>query len=110
MAAAGFTAVSVDVATLGVTAKDQLAAFYDRGGHLWLGVVPTDRPDQAGPTLDGLLRPTLRLLDDLGADPADGRVTLTPACGLAGFSRAGAMGVGRALDHLARAVDESAGE
>jgi len=109
MAEAGFTAVSVDTATLDGAAKDRLAAFSDRGGGLWLGVVPTDRPGEPVPGLDALLGPTLRLLEDLSVDPRPGRVTLTPACGLAGFGVTSALRVGQVLARLAAAVDEESG-
>jgi hypothetical protein len=109
MGEVGFTTVSVDAGVLDRRAKDGLAAHWDSGGSLWLGVVPTDRPEDPIPGVDELLGPTLRLLDDLSVDPAGGRVTLTPACGLAGFTQPAALAVGRSLNRLAQALDEQQG-
>jgi hypothetical protein len=109
--AAGFTGASLDVTRLDHPARDRLAAYHHDGGRLWLGVAATDRPaDQsAAPGLDALLPPVRRLLEDLSADPASGRLTVTPACGLAGFTVAAAIGLGKVLTRLGAALDETAG-
>jgi len=108
LAEAGFTAVSLDVATLDSAARDRLADFHQRGGSLWLGVVPTERPAEPLPGVKSVLGPTLRLLEDLGVGPGADRITLTPACGLAGFGVGPALATGRLLGQLAQAVEESA--
>lgn len=102
--AAGFTSVSLDVTKLDRPARDRLAAYHQDGGRLWLGVAATDRP--ADLSLDALLPVVRRLLDELAVDPAVGRLTLTPACGLASFSPAVAIGLGKTLARLGAALDD----
>ncbi|MDR1449487.1 MAG: methionine synthase [Propionibacteriaceae bacterium] len=104
----GFTALSFDAALLDHAARDGLAAWQERGGALWLGVLPTNRPAADLPSFDALLASTLRLLGDLGADPAAARTVLTPACGLAGFTVEAALAAARLLSRLAAAVEEEA--
>jgi hypothetical protein len=102
---AGFSAVSCDLANLGGD-DDGLAQFYEAGGSLWLGAVPTDQPDRRV-SLDQIRPGVLALLDRLGIDPAQGRLWLTPACGLAGFKLTEALATARLLADLAQAVDEA---
>jgi hypothetical protein len=102
---AGFSAVSCDLANLGGD-DDDLAQFYEAGGGLWLGAVPTDQP-QRRVSLDQVLPTVLTRLDRLGIDPAQGRLWLTPACGLAGFTLPEALATARLLARLAQAVDEA---
>ncbi|MDR0989945.1 MAG: hypothetical protein LBL92_01045, partial [Propionibacteriaceae bacterium] len=73
-AAAGFTTVSLDVTQITTAERDHVAAFYDAGHQLWLGVVPTDRWDQPLPSFNQIVRPTRQLFEDASIDPQAGRV------------------------------------
>jgi hypothetical protein len=106
---AGFSAVSLDLARLDGETSDGLAQFYQAGGVLWLGAAPTDAP-QRRVGLDELLPVVLDSLEHLGVDPAQGRLWLTPACGLAGFTVEGASERAALLVRLAQAVDQSAAD
>ncbi len=97
---AGFSAVSLDLDLLGAAELDALAVALEDGAGLYLGVLPTSVPDQVM-GIDEVRTRTLRLLDRLSlGSAAAGRLVLTPACGLAGFSTAAA----RVLDVLGRAA------
>jgi len=106
MARAGFTTVSLDCATLSLSGREQLADFCDRGGRVWLGVLPTGHPADALPSRENLVSSPRRLLADLGLDPRADQASLTPACGLAGFSVAVAGQVGRLLRQVAQSLTE----
>ena len=101
---AGAGAVSVDVATLAVTAYDELATVLDEGGTALLGVLPAT--GSAAPSVKAAVERTMRLLDMLGLDPAEvsDRLVLTPACGLAGATPAYARAVLAALRGAADAL------
>ncbi|ROR89932.1 methionine synthase [Nocardioides aurantiacus] len=101
---AGAGAVSVDVATLAVTAYDELATVLDEGGTALLGVLPAT--GSAAPSVKAAVERTMRLLDMLGLDPAEvsDRLVLTPACGLAGATPAYARAVLAALRGAAEAL------
>ncbi len=101
---AGAGAVSVDVATLAVTAYDELATVLDEGGTAYLGVLPAT--GSRTPSAKAAAERTMRLLDMLGLDPGEvsDRLVLTPACGLAGATPAYARGVLGALREAAAAL------
>ncbi|MFI7112992.1 methionine synthase [Nonomuraea sp. NPDC050227] len=83
---AGVRAVSVDASLLRRRDDDQLGELFEGGAGLLLGVVPGR--DVALPDTGVVARPAVELWRRLGFAP-DGlaaKVTLTPACGLAGAS------------------------
>lgn len=101
---AGFGAVSLDQGM--IRTWDAVAAFVDGGGELWLGCLPGDverswRPDDLVRRVLAVLRPL-----ELGPALAD-RLTLTPACGLAGFSARGAAAALAVLAAAAPRVDDA---
>ena len=103
----GVTAVSVDISLLTPNGWESLAATVEAGVDVWAGVVPTDDEraqvtDVIGPLVDAWRRVGLPV-SDLS------RVTLTPACGLAGLTPSGARSVQRLAVDVARALSETAG-
>jgi methionine synthase II (cobalamin-independent) len=103
----GVTAVSVDISLLTPGGWESLAATVEAGVDVWAGVVPTDDEraqvtDVIGPLVDAWRRVGLPV-SDLS------RVTLTPACGLAGLTPSGARSVQRLAVDAARALSETAG-
>ncbi|MEV4391625.1 methionine synthase [Nonomuraea sp. NPDC049607] len=83
---AGARAVSVDASRLRRRDDDELGELFEAGMGLFLGVVPGR--DVALPDTGVVARPAVELWRRLGFTP-DGlaaKVTLTPACGLAGAS------------------------
>jgi hypothetical protein len=87
---AGADALAVDAELLAGAPRatvDALGEAWDSGVSVLLGLVPAMAPTQAGPpTLTGLARPALDLVDRLGFDRAVlAELCLpTPSCGLAG--------------------------
>ena len=104
---AGFAGVSLDQDTLGSAHLDALAAGLEAGRQFWLGCLPTAGGVPAG--VDATRIRVLRLVEALGVAPelVAAQVVLTPACGLASFSAAGA---GEVFDVLARVVGQVEGE
>jgi methionine synthase II (cobalamin-independent) len=111
----GVKAVSVDIAVLSPKGWESVAATVESGVDLWAGVIPTGGApvkaraephagvtDVIGPLLDGWRRVGLAI-SDLS------KVTLTPACGLAGLTPSGACSVQRLVVDAARALTETAG-
>ena len=103
----GVTAVSLDISLLTPGGWESLAATVEAGVDVWAGVVPTDDvraqvADVIGPLVDAWRRVGLPV-SDLS------RVTLTPACGLAGLTLSGARSVQRLAVDAARALSETAG-
>jgi AbrB family looped-hinge helix DNA binding protein len=94
---AGARGLSVDLARLTAADYDDLAAGLAAGGTVALGVVPAVDPP-VWPETRELVDKTRRFLDSLGFEAGDlgDRLVITPACGLAGASPAGAR---RALGH-----------
>lgn len=80
---AGADAVSLDVSLLRTAGWEACAALLEEGRGLWAGLpVPLAG---ALPAAADLVRPVVRALETLAlSDEVLGRVTLTPACGLAG--------------------------
>jgi hypothetical protein len=105
---AGFGAVSVDLAVLGRSADEGLGAWWDRGGVVVLGTVPTvDAPRLTAPDV---ARDVLDMWGRIGFGMAEvGPLTvLSPGCGLAGSSPQWSRQVGALLRDTARLL-ESAG-
>lgn len=101
---AGFQSVSLPVNVIGDL--DQIASGVEAGHGLWLGVAPTDGPDQPMRP-DRLAKSALRFLRPLELGSAwDERLLLTPACGLAGWSPRPAVQLLRNLDEAAAIVSE----
>lgn len=98
----GFSRVALDAATLTARQWDAVGAWIETGRDLWLGCVPTDVPDVV-PATDAVVRRALDALRPLELDPAlvRGRVALTPACGLAGWTPSASR---RVLETLRAAV------
>lgn len=85
---AGVGGVSLDARTLGTRDWDAVARWLEGGGALVLGVLATDVPDRL-PALDDVVRDAVRSLGRLGLDPGllAERVSLSPACGLGGWTQ-----------------------
>lgn len=85
---AGFDGISLDLDQLKTADWDALAAAADAGAELYLGCLPTSAsPRPLG--VDATRVRALRALERIGADSGiSGRLVLTPACGLAGWTSA----------------------
>jgi methionine synthase II (cobalamin-independent) len=119
----GVTAVSVDIAALSPKGWESVAATVEAGVDLWAGVVPTvasqakpqirsqDRlGDRAQESVTDVIGPLVEAWRRVGLPLSDlSRVTLTPACGLAGLTPSGARNVQRLAVDAARALTETAG-
>jgi hypothetical protein len=123
----GVKAVSVDIAGLSPNAWESVAATVESGVDLWAGVIPTgdnhtdhdrtdhhrtdqDRIDRTRPKVTDVIGPLVEAWRRVGLPLSDlSRVTLTPACGLAGLTPAGARRVQRLTVDAARALSETAG-
>jgi methionine synthase II (cobalamin-independent) len=107
----GVKAVSVDIALLSPKGWESLAATVESGVDLWAGVVPTDQGDGgARREVTDVIGPLVEAWRRVGLPVSDlSRVTLTPACGLAGFTPAGACTAQRLAVDAARALTETAG-
>jgi methionine synthase II (cobalamin-independent) len=120
----GVKAVSVDIAVLTPKAWESLAATVESGVGLWAGVIPTgDEPAavRAGAwpsireratraSVTEVIAPLVEAWRGVGLPLSDlSRVTLTPACGLAGLTPSGARNVQRLAVDAARALTETAG-
>ncbi len=106
LASAGIRALSIDLGRLPTGGLDAVTAWLERGGDLLLGVQPTDVPD-ALLSVDDLARRAIGVLRSLRlpGELLDQQVTLTPACGLAGWAQGAAF---EALRRLHRAADQVA--
>jgi methionine synthase II (cobalamin-independent) len=103
----GVKAVSLDVALLGPKSWESVAATVESGVDLWAGVVATDATDAQ---VTEVIDPLVAAWHSVGLTLSDlSRVTLTPACGLAGLTPQGARGVQRLAVDAARALTETAG-
>jgi methionine synthase II (cobalamin-independent) len=123
----GVTAVSVDIAELTPNSWESLAATIESGVDLWAGVIPTrDAPPRVQPgartsaqprgrasaqaSVSDVFGPLVEAWRRVGLPVSDlSRVTLTPACGLAGLTPSGAHNVQRLAVDAARALTETAG-
>jgi methionine synthase II (cobalamin-independent) len=114
----GVRAVSVDIALLTPKSWESLAATVESGVDLWAGVIPTDadaatqaraRAGAQGSVTE-VIAPLVEAWRRVGLRLSDlSRVTLTPACGLAGLTPSGAQNVQRLVVDAARALTETAG-
>lgn len=96
---AGFDAFSFDLQQLTLADVEALAEAADDGAGVYLGCLPTTGAPRPLP-VDAVRVRVLQLLERLEVDRTmAGRIVLTPACGLAGWSSREA---GRAFDVLAR--------
>jgi methionine synthase II (cobalamin-independent) len=101
------TSVSLDTTLLGPKGWESLAATVESGVDLWAGVVPTD--DTRAKVTD-VIDPLVEAWRRVGLPRGDlSRVTLTPACGLAGLTPSGARSVQQLAVDAARALTETAG-
>lgn len=102
----GIDGVGIDLDHLESGDLDQVAALLDGGGMMHLGVAPTGVPDVL-PGPDRLAARALGLLRPLEMGPSIAeRLTLTPACGLAGWSGGAALELLRQLGSAADIVTE----
>jgi methionine synthase II (cobalamin-independent) len=97
---AGAVGLSVDLSQLSAKDHDDLAAAFESGGTVALGVLPTAEPSSA-PTDAQVAESVVRWLDMVGLSPDDGDLVLTPACGLAGATPAYARTALRVLGSAA---------
>jgi methionine synthase II (cobalamin-independent) len=113
----GANALSVDMALLTPTSWESLAATVESGVELWAGVVPSDKTNSNRPGSDGdrvkvstVIDPLVEAWGRVGLPLSDlSRVTLTPACGLAGLTPSHARSVQGLVVEAARALTETAG-
>jgi methionine synthase II (cobalamin-independent) len=103
----GVTFVSLDTTLLGPKGWESLAATVESGVDLWAGAVPTDDTRAKVTDVIGSLVEAWRRVGLPRSDLS--RVTLTPACGLAGLTPSGAASVQRLAVDAARALTETAG-
>ena len=103
----GVRAISLDISLLGPKGWESVAATVESGVNLWAGVVPTS---QARAEVTEVIGPLVEAWHGVGLARSDlSRVTLTPACGLAGLTPSGARSVQRLAVDAARALTETAG-
>jgi len=103
----GVKAVSLDIALLGLKSWESVAATVESGVDLWAGAVPTDATDAK---VTGVIDPLVAAWHSVGLPLSDlSRVTLTPACGLAGLTPEAARSVQQLAVDAARALTETAG-
>lgn len=103
----GVKAVSLDIALLGPKSWESVAATVESGVDLWAGAVPTDATEAK---VTGVIDPLVAAWHSVGLPMSDlSRVTLTPACGLAGLTPKAARSVQQLAVDAARALTETAG-
>ena len=103
----GVKAVSLDIALLGPKSWESVAATVESGVDLWAGAVPTDATDAK---VTGVIDPLVAAWHSVGLPMSDlSRVTLMPACGLAGLTPKAARSVQQLAVDAARALTETAG-
>jgi hypothetical protein len=101
-------ALSLDVSLLGAAAWESVAVAVEGGVALWAGAVPaTGPPTRAADVADAVWNPWRKL--GLDAALLSG-VVVTPACGLAGSSPAGARATLTAAKDGASALAERAAD
>lgn len=103
---AGVGGVALDLGQMGTRTWDEVGEGLAEGLWFGAGAIPTD---VAGPPPrpDAVAARVLGRLDDLGLDADAGlRTVLTPACGLAGTDRAGALATLRVLRSAADIVTD----
>ena len=102
---AGFGAVAVDTELLGQSADEALGAWWDAGGVVVLGAVPSVDDPRLRPEV--LARRVAALWSRIGFGVADvgPRTWLSPSCGLAGASPQWAREVGGLMRGGARMLE-----
>jgi len=102
---AGARGLSVDLDQVDATGDDALAGALEAGEEVTLGVVPTGEGARL-PTERATVERVLRWLDRVGLDPDEvgGRLLVSPACGLAGSTPAGARSAVDLCVAVARAL------
>jgi hypothetical protein len=110
-ARAGFTGAAVDMSVLGSSADEALGAWWDRGGLVMLGAVPSvDPPAAALPLLaETATREVASLWRRIGFPAAQvaARTWLSPGCGLSGASPMWARRAGGVLRSTARMLESA---
>jgi methionine synthase II (cobalamin-independent) len=106
----GVSAVSVDISLLTPKGWESAATTIESGVDLWTGLIPT-APSAGGPaSVTDSIGPLVEAWRRVGLAKSDlSKVTLTPACGLAGLTPTGARNVQQLVVDAARAVTETAG-
>jgi hypothetical protein len=104
---AGFGAVAVDTELLGQSADEALGAWWDGGGVVVLGAVPTLDAERL--RAEAVARRVAGLWSRIGFGIADVgvRTWLSPACGLAGASPTWAREVGPLMRATARLLESA---
>jgi methionine synthase II (cobalamin-independent) len=104
---AGFGAVAVDTQLLGRAGDEALGAWWDRGGVVVLGALPS--LDDPRLTPEALARRVAEQWNRIGFGIADvgERTWLSPACGLAGASPTWAREAGALMRATARLLESS---
>lgn len=103
---AGLDGILLDLSQAGARTWDEVAEALEAGATIGLGALPTDRGVQTS-TARQVADRALRVLRTLGLGPdVTGRLLITPACGLAGFDRAGAIRALRAVREAAEIVTD----
>lgn len=107
LATAGAAGVAVDLALLGTPDWDALGAAMEQGLWLFAGALPTDDPPAPSRSADQVADAVLAPIRRLGLPPEISTHTvITPACGLAGFSRDQAIAALRTVRSAASIVGE----
>ena len=103
----GLAGVALDLDRIGTRAWDEIGAGLSEGMWFGAGVLSTQQRPARWPAPDQIAARLLDRLDDLGLDATAGtRAVLTPACGLAGFTRDQAVHALRALRSAADIVTD----
>lgn len=107
LARAGVAGVALDLGLAGTGDWDALGAAMEQGLWLGAGALPTDRPAAAPPSPDRVADAVLAPLRRLGLPPESAVHTMvSPACGLAGYPRDGAIAALRTVRSAAAIVAE----
>ena len=104
---AGFGALALDATLVGPAADEALGAWWESGGVVVLGLVPS--LDGSATTSDSLARSVTQTWGRIGYGISDvgDRTWLSPACGLAGASPSWARRVGGLMRDAARMLETS---
>lgn len=107
LARTGVNGLSLDLGQLGTADWDALGAAMEQGLWLFAGALPTSDSAAAVPSPDSVADAVVTPLRRLGLPPEISTHTVvTPACGLAGFTRDGAMTALRTVWKAASIVGE----
>ena len=107
LATAGVSALALDLSLLGTADWDALGIALEDGHWLLAGALPTTEPTSAPRTADQVAATVLGPIRRLELPPEFSTHTVvTPACGLAGFSRTAAISALRTIRTAAGIVGE----